>query len=411
MRFDRDPSGAGAARGYQSVFRGLLLGAAFVLPWNLVLTEIFCGLMAVAALAGLAAGTVRPRWTGWHSLIAVWMLVNALSLLENSWIPLNGDRMWFWGMAAFPVCFIAFDHARLPLRWLLIAGGIPAALLSAYAIFQHFTGADWFRPAGLEIRSPLPLFPGWYRATGAFNMQTTLAFAWLFPLGAALSLALQAERRKTRSLAGAMALLLVAAIAAAHVRAVMLGLAVMVVTLILARAGRKTRAVGLAGLLGAAVWALMELEGVHLLDRLSRDDNLDRIFMWKNAFSMAAEHGGAGIGAGAFTPLTRVWYDDLAPGFPVRCHAHNNFLHVFTETGAAGLLCLIALFAAAVWRFFPARGPESHPAAAGLGLSMLAFAAGALTQDPLYDGEVAFTLWFYLAFAASSRPQPGMDIE
>ncbi len=120
-----------------------------------------------------------------------------------------------------------------------------------------------------------------------------------------------------------------------------------------------------------------------------------------------------GVGAGRYLLLSEQFAGDgAAPRFR-RENAHNNFLQIAAELGAAGIAAFLALLAACAgraWRALRARdGPD--PLLAGAGAGAAAYLLTCLTGHPLLTGETAYPFWIVLGVAAARAerllPAPG----
>lgn len=288
---------------------------------------------------------------------------------------------------------------------------VAASLQGLYGVVQHFTGLELIGSSTLRLA---PFTTDRFVAMGSYTRHTTHAYvttAGLVFLSAALLTS--AVRGPTRWLAIALSLPAGFGGLFTFVRTAWGGLAVGLGAM--AVVGRRFKK-------AVAVFAVLAALGTgavvvtpSLRERAARaidpavDGNWHRGFMWARTLEMIVDHPVTGIGAGTFTQRTHQYYDPLVDDWRVRCHAHNNLLFVWAESGPLGLLAFFWVFGAAIAalrRGAKAVGPGAEASravilgAAGVAGMFLAWSA---LQDPLYDGVIAYTTAFALAlgFAAA----------
>ena len=121
---------------------------------------------------------------------------------------------------------------------------------------------------------------------------------------------------------------------------------------------------------------------------------------------MVKDHPVSGIGFGNYERMTHEYFDREKPTFLHRAHAHNSYLHVLIETGPAGLLSFlwiwIAMIALCIHTLRKKDGvsPFGKAFTRGALAAVIMMIIGSLFQDPFFNGEVAFMLWFILAGVA-----------
>ncbi len=131
-----------------------------------------------------------------------------------------------------------------------------------------------------------------------------------------------------------------------------------------------------------------------------------------------------GVGAGRYRQLSEQFAGDATPSWLRRENAHNNFLQIAAELGAAGILAFLGLLAAGACRVRaglgarpvrPARGARDapDPLLAGAAAGAAAYLLTCLTGHPLLIGETAYPFWIVLALAVAQAdrllppPRPG----
>ncbi len=120
-----------------------------------------------------------------------------------------------------------------------------------------------------------------------------------------------------------------------------------------------------------------------------------------------------GVGAGRYHGLSARFMSPWLLGFyPHGENAHNNYLQIAAELGAAGLAAFLGLLAAIAWSLWRAlrAGPRLDVLLAGSAAGTAAFLAASVTGHPLLLGETAYPFWIVagvaLAIAGRRCPRP-----
>ena len=102
-----------------------------------------------------------------------------------------------------------------------------------------------------------------------------------------------------------------------------------------------------------------------------------------------------GVGAGRYYDLSGQFTEGELPARFRRENAHNNFLQVAAELGAAGLAAFLGLLAAGGYRVWQAAQSAAarEPLLAGVGAGAAAFLATCLAGHPLLVAETAYPFW------------------
>ena len=102
-----------------------------------------------------------------------------------------------------------------------------------------------------------------------------------------------------------------------------------------------------------------------------------------------------GVGAGRYYDLSEQFTEGELPARFRRENAHNNFLQVAAELGAAGLAAFLGLLAAGGYRVWQAAQSAAarEPLLAGAGAGAAAFLATCLAGHPLLVAETAYPFW------------------
>ena len=118
-----------------------------------------------------------------------------------------------------------------------------------------------------------------------------------------------------------------------------------------------------------------------------------------------------GVGAGRYHGLSaRFMSPWLLRIYPNGENAHNNYLQIAAELGAAGLAAFLWLLAAAGWSVWRTARTQAHldPLLVGSATGTAAFLAASLTGHPLLLGETSYPFWIVtgVALALASRERP-----
>jgi putative inorganic carbon (HCO3(-)) transporter len=382
---------------------GLYLFAA-ALPFNLWATQAGLGLAALGVLGRWALCRERPRFpvelgapTG---LYVAAVLVSHLGSGEP--VPGADAVLGFWpALAPFPLVAAIPDERML--RRMLALSAVMAALMGAYGVLQHFTGADWFR-VHTTIARPAPAAPGRFLAIGNFEAHTTYAFSLSFVVLLCAALAVESRAWRARGVFLGIAGVAAAGVLVSYVRSMWLGLALGVFTIAFVRRGPALRvalALAAAGAIAVAAVPSLRARAVSIVDPKY---NAGRAYIWDRSWRMLADHPVAGIGFGGYRRLQDAYFDPGAPPDVVpRTGAHSTYLHLAVETGALGLVAFlwiwIRFFGYALGRLREVTAPPGFGRGwtAGAIAGVACFLAGSFFQESYFDGEVAFMLWFVVS--------------
>jgi O-antigen ligase len=359
------------------------------------------GLFGLALAAG-ALGWGVVRRTPLDGAIAILAGALVLSSLASAH---PGDLTGWsrpWVVVAYFGVYWWCDRARAVrvVRVLVAAAGVVAA----YAIVQHFTGADWYRQllGRATVVRPRDAAMRGYAAFGFFRSYLTFGHAMVLPLAWAGALAL----RGRRAAAGASALLVVA-IVFSTARGAWLAAAAVVVALAAVAGRGRMRPAGLAAALGAAALAAAVAFALApgLRGRLGSmfalgGENAGRVAIYRANLDIVHDHPVLGVGFGAYRRASAPYYA-ARPRADRVSHAHNDYLQLAAAAGLVGLTAFCLLWATALLRGWTAlaRAPDaaSWAAAAGAWVGVVGFLVGGLTQYNFGDNEVALPMWVALA--------------
>jgi O-antigen ligase len=292
-------------------------------------------------------------------------------------------------------------HAGRLARLVVAAG----AVVAAYGILQHFTGADWYRAAlgrPTVVRPRQPDAVG-FAVVGFFRNYLTFAHTMVFPLFWAAALALRGVL-----LGWVAVLLLVVAILFSTARGVWLaalagGAALLAVSGSRRRVGLLLATAGVAVALFALVPDLRAYAGSIFT---MGGENAARVGIYRANLDIVRDRPVFGLGFGRYLHAARPYYS-AHPTADRRSHAHSDYLQLAAEAGLAGLAAFMLLYVVALRGGWPAlaHAPDAHvwAAAAGAWSGIIAFLVGGLTQYNFGDNEVALTMWVALAILMRCR--------
>jgi O-antigen ligase len=136
-----------------------------------------------------------------------------------------------------------------------------------------------------------------------------------------------------------------------------------------------------------------------------------RMVIWEVAWRMIKDHPLFGVGAGNFTIRIDEYF---APNYAAIQAAgtnwiqpHNDFLWVFAEKGAIGLIPFVGLFAVAAWKVFKLSGSNEKEEvwmAVFLGMGLVAYFISSLFDSPLdrINSQVYFACYLSLLVLGSA---------
>ncbi|GGD49759.1 hypothetical protein GCM10011411_06960 [Aurantiacibacter arachoides] len=366
-----DIESVGPLRALAAVF--LAIGIWFQTPQTFRLVKwpvILLGLLGLWMAIQLVP--LPPAW--WSGLAGreVIVAVDRTIGLEGAWRPITMSPLHTWnslGSLVVPLATLLLlslldaEGWQKVRRLVFIAGLVSAMLGFAQMMFRGSPGLYLYEITNAD--SAVGLFSN--RNHNALFLNLALLFG-VFELE-------RAHEKKARELtllilAGLVALALAVLLNAARAGLVLLALTALIVMVRLvvrsrampARAGasRKTGiAVGLVGLVGAGIVAMLALAGrIPALDRLFAQqlDEDQRADTLPYVIDLARDHFPFGVGFGAFEQAYRAIepVDLLSPHYLNQ--AHNDWVQVIIEGGLPGVLIvaaalvLIVLSTVRTWR-------------------------------------------------------------
>ena len=308
----------------------------------------------------------------------------------------------FWPWLAFmAVPFVWRTGPRREVLFRLLALSVIG--VSIYSVWQYFFGQDLWRGV------PMPETLGHYPAYGFFgNYQTWAGFAVCTALffGGLLT-----GRARPKWLFALAALLALVAAFTAQIRGVLVGLPVGAIVIM--ASSRRGRWLGVAGLLliaGAVLVAPgMRYRFLELWPRtLNPDITISRIFIWKAAWAMGADHPLTGVGPGNF----RDTYDSYKgrPDAPTMGHAHNEWVNEWATSGLLGVAAfswVVAAVGLALWR----RRHTLSGGARGALAAWVGLAAASMVQCHFSDEEVLMVAVFVAAVGLLPEPPEADEVQ
>lgn len=345
-----------AARNETIALAFLLVSGSLALPLLFAtrLPQPLLGLVAIALALAFGARAIFTR-TLLPATPANWANLLLLALLPlGLWISADKAVSWpvvYKVLAGLAVFYgIAGLAGTRWLRWLPWAFLLAAAVLTVAVLL----GTNWataklpWMPEAFY--AALPSFSSLWRSDGIHpNLAGSSTALLFFP---ALTLALWAQPRGLRRVAGFIAVALAVALLLSQSRGAWLG----VIAALLVLPGLRQRrwlSVPLIALV-VSVLAVMILGPQHLqnwvfpaspvADAAATNTLPGRLELWTRALFMLRDFGLTGIGPGQFEPLLMVLYPpfftSVMGGFQ---HAHNLYLQMALDFGVLGLVAWLAL--------------------------------------------------------------------
>jgi O-antigen ligase/tetratricopeptide (TPR) repeat protein len=164
-----------------------------------------------------------------------------------------------------------------------------------------------------------------------------------------------------------------------------------------------------AGIIGtsAIVGIIMLAAAVYLqFGRPMQDDGGGRLGLFKSAVTMFIAHPLVGMGPGGFV-RNEAQTHSIPPWRPLQ-HAHNMYLNVAAESGLAGILGFIALFAVAAWTCVVVwrKYPSARPLIAGPVGGLVGFGLNGLLDSPINQFGAFALATILLTFIVAMLPPP-----
>jgi O-antigen ligase len=396
------PTAAGLPPAVRRAADALLVFTAATIPLSTTGMQAGAvGLFALALVAGaLGWGVVRRTpLDGALAILAGALVLSTLASAHPG--DLTGwSRPWVV-IAYFGVYWWCDRERAVRLVGVLVAS---AGVVAAYAILQHFTGADWYRQllGRATVVRPRDAAMRGYAAFGFFRSYLTFGHAMLLPLAWAGALAL--GRRRVAAVAFA---LLVVAIVFSTARGAWLAMGAVVVGLAAVGAAGRVRPRRLAPVLGATVlaaalaFAIAPGLGARLGSMFAfAGENAGRVAIYQANLDIVHDHPIFGVGFGAYRRASAPYYA-ARPRADRVSHAHNDYLQLAAAAGLVGLAAFCLLWATALLRGWDAVARAANgatwAAAAGAWVGIVGFLVGGLTQYNFGDNEVALPMWVALA--------------
>jgi exopolysaccharide production protein ExoQ len=405
------------------------------------------------ALAALAAYP-RPVWQFWQqaplgirAVIAatiVLPLVHLIPLPETVWSNLPGRNLVSvtldtaktdgampislyplrTALAAsalitpFAVLALAWSlprHHLFNLGWMGVAMGLVSVIIGALQISTDWSWLE-FWPEGLSLNALLGTFAN--RNTTAIFLVGALAFALFLPLPLPVSRAgLWAAR-------GSSAALLVTAIILTKSRTG-LALAALPIALFIVQSAIQTarlasRRLPVSPAIAAAILAIAGIAAIagviqtspgrlaETLERFDQTSNDARQFIWEDAIYAANRYWPVGSGMGTFDEVFQI--DEAVENISVRRagRAHNDYIEITLEAGAAGALLVSAWLIMIGWLAWRARRSNDRWSAWAAGSFLLAIGLQSITDYPLRNQTIlamAAVAFVMLARTGAGKPE------
>jgi len=396
------------------VLRTALLAVAFLLPLAVLpgLEQPFSRPKLILWVGVVLCGILscgRRIWAAWGCLpqglritLAAWLGALGLSALWGQFASLDSLILPLAGIGWFVLLLAARPQAER-LSWVVVLSGsvVAGVALAQFLSADPFSAWGWIPASSGNSRMRV------FATLG--NPDFVAAFlTGLLPLTLSMASALRGQRWLLLGLSGLQA----AAILATGSRAPVLALAAAFLWMTGLRARRLTCVLGLAAV------CIVALAATASPARDLGTTLRGRFYIWRLSAPHLSEHFLLGLGPGGFTASFPAWETQYWRGLPddgdrtfagIEDHAHNDYLEILADYGAAGLLGFLGVF---VWflRTAAERSKTSRcPLRAGASAGVIALAVVALVDFPLMRPAEVFLLWSLMATSLLSRFQTFVD--
>lgn len=383
------------------------MAAMEITSWTVVLLLI---LYVVAGRLGHKPG-IEFHTIGAEFPLLIFIFVVILGLRLNA--P-ESDFVFALGSLRNLVLLFTFTYAlqlNKNLNRLFMIMIVCATIVSAYAIWQHFTGIDLWRQTHRAL-VPVP----WgdqssFQSVGFFSHHLTYGHSYMMILclpTAALLLGRRMKWWQTLLCLISFSLLLTSLIFT-YGRGVWIAIGV-ALPIMAFFASRKlfVAAVLLLAVAGGVLYKINPTirERAASVFAENYTSNEERKKLWQANMEMFHDHPWIGVGYRQNEPLSEIYFKKLEIQDGMSGHAHSNYVELLATTGFIGFSCymiFILAFVLITARLF-ASIPTTHFwhrvfALAALG-AQIAFHVGGLTQWNFGDAEVQHQFLFWLAIVA-----------
>jgi len=400
-----------------------LLGFAFFSPWSIAGAQVCLGLGLLAWMADLFAHS--PRRVVRSALfwpLVIYLGIQLLSVLFSAdpFIGLRAVRAEWIILLFFLVINVVDDDRKV--RYLVGVVVLTTALISLYAIWQHWSGWDLYR------QRPLRATGNFFEATGLFGHHLTLGGYLMMVLMLSISLSLFGTRGRTRLFYASSSLVIFTALLFSYARSAWIGCFAGILGMAILR-GRRTLVAILPVvaviIVIAAVFlpSVQELAGEAVAQLQDPLVTSARLRMWSAAWHLIGDHIILGAGPGQAYKLLPAYGCDLE-----YAHLHNDLINTAANSGLLGLAAFLWIWIA----FLRLTARCQHRlrktpwaaamATAGFGI-VIAFLVAAQFQCYYTDAEDGMLLWFLMGLvmvacvkkgdstgpSASGTGSPGQD--
>lgn len=340
--------------------------------------------------------------------------------------PAGSDTVFIIGNSRFILLFIALrfglEFFGLRRTWNVFRFLVCAlAVISVYAIVQHFTGIDFIRghrePVSKVYFTDVPMPDGkplWsYRARGMWGHPVTfghsIALSFCMVLGAAFAVPWKKPTgglSQFKLLAIATAALAGMSLVFSYTRGAWLAAAAAVFVMAL-YLGRRiaiplaiASAVGFSALFAASPTFRSRIESIT---STTNQSNAERLDVWRANIEMFKQHPVLGVGYGVNEDLITEYYDKLGIKQEFGGHAHNNYLQFLSGTGVLGFSAFLLFSLLMFWQAHqlllatPKENYSARALALGAMGAMVALNVGGLTECNFKDAEVNHQYMLILA--------------
>lgn len=382
------------------VLFGALATAAFSNSLFEISSSIFLGLWLVDLIARRRTGVFRGAWP---LLLAVYVLVNALSVLpaQFAYDSLKGAfRVLRWALLTLAVTDIVDTEEKLSLGFQAILAVI--VFIAVDALVQGATGVEILRG-----RSMTAFYGDTRRVTGPFphtnDFSAYLCLA-VFAFAAAAAASKGRGARLFFVLAGLT--LALACLALTYSRGAWL--AVVLAFLLWAALRRSVWPVALVALFAAGAYLqspFLFAERMRSLASFGGGTVSERRILWSESVDMIRAKPLLGFGVNTYSRNVAAFKDPTRP--TDRQYAHNGYLQIAAETGLLGLASFLAavfcFFASTARSFFVRKPGETEWIGQGIWLGLAAFLVQSATDTTLQSLLLCALFWMWTGLGWSAH--------
>lgn len=159
-----------------------------------------------------------------------------------------------------------------------------------------------------------------------------------------------------------------------------------------------------AGLASGLLYANSETFKTRIDQALNPSQGYDseRLNLWKTNWAMFKDHPIVGVGHGDYKKFLPVYFEKLGiPADHFQSHAHNQYLHFLSNTGALGLIFYLVFIGYLLMITYQGYQKYKDPNLLGSLGAQIAFHVGSITECNFERAKVRLVYLFFCALAIS----------